>query len=90
MTTLASFLLAITGSLAARVLTSLGIGIFSYAAINTLISTVTSAITANYNGMGIFPLAIINLAGGSHVLAIISAAMVVRGTLMAVKSMRPM
>ncbi len=90
MTTLASFLLAITGSIAARVLTSLGIGIFSYAAINTLISGISSALIANFNSMSLVPISIVNLAGGGQALSIILAAFVVKASFMAVKSMRPM
>lgn len=84
-----AFLLSITGSLAARVLTALGIGIFSYAAINTLISNVITQINSSYGAMPSFSLAIVNLAGGGQVLAIICSALVVRGSLMAIKSMRP-
>lgn len=84
-----AFLLSITGSIAARVMTSLGIGIFSYAAIDTLITAVNNQILTNFNSMGVFALAIVNLAGGSQVIAIITAAFVTKGSLMAIKQMRP-
>jgi len=86
---LAPFLIAITGTLAARVMVALGIGVFSYAALNTLASSVVSAVTSSYSGMGAFPLAIVNLAGGSQVFAILTAAIITRASLMAVKAMRP-
>lgn len=90
MATLASFLMAITGSLAARVLTSLGIGFLSYAALNTLAASVVSHITTNYNGMGSVPLALINLAGGGQVLGILCAALITRASLIAIKRLSPL
>ncbi len=84
-----AFLLSITASLAARVVTSLGIGIFSYAALSTLASAVVSQVTTNFNGMGSFTLSIINLAGGGQAIAILTAAIITRASLMAVKAMRP-
>lgn len=89
MTTLAAFLLSITGSIAARALTALGIGIFSYAAITTLTNTVIANVTSNYNAMSSVTLAIVNLAGFGQALGILFAAMVARASLMAIKKMRP-
>jgi hypothetical protein len=86
---LATFLLAITGSLAARVVTSLGIGIFSYAAITTLVNTVIAQVTTNYNSMSSVVLQIVNLAGFGSALGILFSAMVVRASLTAIKKMRP-
>ena len=86
---LAPFLLSITGSIAARVLTSLGIGIFSYAALTTLTATVISNITSNFNALPVAALAIVNLAGGGQAIAIICAALVTRASLSTIKSMRP-
>jgi len=86
---LGAFLISITGSVAARVMTALGIGIFSYAAISTLIDVVNSAAVSNFNSMSGVSLSIINLAGGGQAIAIICAAFVVKGSLMAIKSMRP-
>lgn len=85
MSTLASFLMAITGSLAARVLTSLGIGFLSYAALSTLASTVVNNITSNYNALGGVVLPLLNLAGGGQVMGIMCAALVTRASLLAVK-----
>lgn len=89
MTALATFLMAITGSIAARVLTSLGIGIFSYSAFTTVINTVITNVTTNYNGMPSFALNIVNLAGGGQCMGILFAALTVRASLMAIKTMRP-
>lgn len=88
MATLASFLLAITGSLAARVLTSLGIGFVSYAALTTLASAVVSNVTSNYNAMGSVALNLLNLAGFGTALGILCAAMVTRASMMAIKRLR--
>lgn len=89
MTTLAAFLLSITGSLAARVMTSLGIGVFSYAAISTLISTIQTNISTNYGLIDSVVLSILNLAGGGTILGILIAAMVTRASMQAIKKMRP-
>lgn len=89
MATLATFLLGITGSLAARALTSLGIGIFSYAAISTLMGTVISNVTSSYNSMSSVVLQIVNLAGFGQALGVIFAALTVRASLSAIKKMRP-
>jgi hypothetical protein len=85
----ASFLLSITGSIAARALTSLGIGIFSYAAITALLNTVISNLTSNYQSMNSIVLNILNLAGLGQALGIIIAALTVRASLLAIKKMRP-
>lgn len=90
MATLASFLLAITGSLAARVLTSLGIGIMSYAALTTLAGTVVANITSNYQSTPSQVLNLLNLAGGGVGLGIICAALVTKASLQAIKKLRPL
>jgi len=90
MTTLAAFLLSITGSLAARVLVALGIGIFSYAALSTLAASVQSHVISNWNGIGSVVLSLLNLAGGGQALGILISALITRASLMAIKKMRPM
>lgn len=89
MSTLASFLLGITGSLAARVLFSLGFGFFSYTALTALASSVTSAITSVYSSLDITVLSILNLAGLGQYLGIVLAAITTRASLMAIKKLRP-
>jgi len=86
---LAAFLLSITGSLAARALLALGIGIFSYSALSTLVNAVISNFTASYNSMSSVTLAIVNLAGFGQAIGIIFAGMITRASLMAIKKMRP-
>lgn len=88
MGTIASFLIGIAGSLAARVMLSLGFGIVSYAAINTLASTVVTQVTNNFNAMGAAPLALLNLAGGGEAIGIILAALVTSASLAAFKRFR--
>lgn len=90
MSTLATFLLGITGSLAARVLTSLGIGFVSYAALTTLASAVVANVTSNYQSMSSQILGLLNLAGGGTGLGIILAALVTKASLQAIKKLRPL
>lgn len=87
-TTLASFLMAISGSIAARVMLSLGIGIVSYQSITTLANTVVNNVTQNYNNIDPVPLALLNLAGGGQALGILLAALVTRASLVAIKRFR--
>jgi len=88
MPTIAAFLLSITGSLAARVLTSLGIGFMTFAALTTLASAVVSNATSSYQSMPATVLALVNLAGGGTGLGIILAAFVTKASLMAIKKLR--
>lgn len=90
MSTLAAFLISITGSIVARAFTALGIGIFSYAAITGLVGAAISSMTTSYNSMGSVTLDIVNLAGFGQALGVITAAMVTRASLSAIKKMRPM
>lgn len=85
MGTIAAFLLAITSSVTARVLTSLGIGFVSYAAITSLLSTITSNVTSNYNAMSSSVLQLVNLAGFGQAFGIIIAALTARASLIAIK-----
>lgn len=86
---IATFLLSITGSVAARVLTSLGIGIFSYAALSTLASNAISAAQASYNNLGGLSLIFLNMAGIGQAFGIISGGLIARASLTAIKRMRP-
>lgn len=87
---LAGFLLSITGSVAARVLTSLGIGIFSYAALTTFASSVISAAQSAYGGLSGPALEIVNLSGVGEAFGIIAAGFTTRASLAAIKRMRPL
>lgn len=88
MTTLAAFLLSITATLTARVMTSLGIGIVSFAAISTLTTQLTTAITTNLGGITGTTLQFMNVGGFQTSLSIILSAMTVRSTLSGIKQFR--
>lgn len=85
----AAFLLSITGSVAARVLVSLGFGIFTYAALTTLASAVISNAQSTYNAINPTVLQLLNLGGVGQFLGIIAAGMTTRAALSAVKKLRP-
>lgn len=87
--TFSSFLMGIAGSLAARVLLSLGFGVFSYAALNTLATTVVNNVTTNYNQIDTTALNLLNLAGGGEAMGILLGALVTRASLVAFKRLRP-
>ncbi|MFZ2407127.1 MAG: DUF2523 domain-containing protein [Methylobacter sp.] len=89
MPTIAAFLLSITGSVAARVLTSLGFGIVSYAAMTTLVSSVVSQAQAQYDLINPSVLQLLNLAGVGKSMGIIASAFATRAALMAIKKLRP-
>lgn len=89
MAALAGFLLSITGSVAARVLTSLGIGIFSYAALTTFATNIIAAAQNAYGGASGDVLQILNLAGVGESFGIIAAGFTTRASLAAIKRMRP-
>lgn len=88
MSTLAAFLLAITGSVAARVLTSLGIGFATYAALSSLATVVVNNVISNYNAMGSVVLNLLNLAGAGQALGVLAAALVTRASLLAIKKLK--
>jgi hypothetical protein len=90
MPAIAAFLLSITGSVVARVLTSLGIGFVSYAALSTLADTVVARVTDNYNATSSVVLGLLNLAGAGQALGILTAALVARASLLAIKKLRPL
>lgn len=89
MSTLAAFLMGIAGSLASRVLVSLGFGIFSYAALSTLADTVSSSVISNFDSAPVVVLSLLNLAGFGQALGIILSALVTRATLQSFKRFRP-
>ena len=88
MSTLAAFLLSITGTLAARVMLSLGIGIVSFAAITTLANTLISSMQTYYGDIPTTVLQLIGLGGIGDLLAMISSAVIVRLTLVNLKRFR--
>jgi hypothetical protein len=85
MQTLAAFLLSIVGSLASRVLISLGIAIASYASLTALANTVSSKVNENYALLNSTVLSLLNLAGAGQILAILLSALAARASISAIK-----
>jgi hypothetical protein len=85
---LATFLLAITSSIAARVLTGLGIGFLSFAAMTALIDSLITDINTLYGQVTGTVLALLNLGGVGTSISIITSAMVARAGLLAIKQLR--
>lgn len=88
MPTIAAFLLSITGSLVARAFVSLGFGLFSYAALTTVASTVISSAQSQYGSIGVQYLQFLNLGGVGQAMGIIAAAFTTRAALTAIKKLR--
>jgi hypothetical protein len=87
---LATFLLSITGSIAARVMVALGIGIVSYAALSTLADQAITAAQSNYGSISSTVLQLINLGGIGQSLGILSSALITKATMLAIKKFRPL
>jgi magnesium-transporting ATPase (P-type) len=86
---LAAFLLAITGSLAARVFTTLGLGLVVFTGLSTLLTAINTQITAQYSSIPALTMQLIQLGGGIDAISIILAAYTARVTMIALKSYRP-
>lgn len=84
---LASFLISIAGSLAARVMLALGIGTVSYLALNTVVQSLISNVTTAYSGVGGSTLQILNLCGFGAAISILASGLVTKAGLMAVKKL---
>lgn len=82
---LIGWLLSIAGSLAVRVLISLGIGIISYAGLSTMVTSFSNDIQANYNSLPAATLQLANLGGMGDFLSIVTAAFVTRASLAVLK-----
>lgn len=80
MATLSGVLTSLAGPLAKKVLTALGMGVVSYAAITAALAAVTSAITSAYGSITGDIAAIISLAGFGQAIGIILGAMAARLT----------
>lgn len=83
--TLWAFLFSAIGSLAVRVVLSLGLGIVSYAALTTYVGNAISSMQAQYNSIPATTLQLANLGGIGEFLAIITAAIVARVSLLLLK-----
>lgn len=84
-----TFLAAIAGSLAKRVLTAIGIGIVSYAAMSAALNAALAAAKNAWAGLAGFPeaLALLQMAGVSTAASIIAGALVARVALQSLKKL---
>lgn len=86
---IATFLLAITGSVVSRAVVALGFGIFSYAALTAAVTAVLASAQGYFSQIPLATLQIINLGGIGESLGIIAAALITNASLQAIKRMRP-
>ena len=86
---LGTFLLSITGSIAARVMTALGIGVVSYVGLNMVAGDLISNVAISYAGLDSRVMAIADLAGASTALSIITSGITTRVSMMAIKKFIP-
>jgi len=89
MTGLGTFLNAIAGTLAKRVLSALGIGIVSYAAMSAALNSALAAAKGAWAGLAGFPeaLALIQMAGVTSAASIIAGALIARVALQSFKKL---
>lgn len=89
MSGLGTFLAAIAGTLAKRVLTALGIGVASYAAMTAALNAALSAAKSAWAGLSGFPeaLALIQMAGVTVAASIIAGALIARVALQSLKKL---
>lgn len=80
MASLSGVLTSLAGPLAKKALTSLGVGVISYAALSSAVSAVSSAVSSAYGGMTGDVAAIISLAGFGQALGIILGGFTARVT----------
>jgi len=85
---LGTFLLAIAGPIAKRLLVSLGFGIVSYAAVGTALTQVLSAAKNAWGGLAAEPLAIIQIAGINTAVSIVAGALVAKVGLNSLKKLQ--
>ncbi|MEE7624677.1 DUF2523 domain-containing protein [Methylobacter sp. Wu8] len=85
---LGPFLVNITGSIVARVLTALGMGFVTYTVLSTLTDNVVSNVDSAYGLVDPVVMALLNLSGMTSALTIITSALVTRASLMVVKKLK--
>lgn len=86
---LGTFLVSITGPIAVRVMIALGIGIISYAGLNVLAGDVIANVALNYANIDPTVMAILDMAGGTTALSIITSGLTTRVSMMAIKKFIP-
>lgn len=85
MPNIGTWLVSLTGPIVAKVLTSLGLGIVSYAALSTALNAALSAAKAAWSGLGGDALSLIQLSGASDALSIVAGALIARLGLLTLK-----
>lgn len=83
--TFSSAMTALTGTITARVMTTLGLGFLSYEAIKDLANTLQSNIFSSYGAVDPAIVSVLNLAGVGEYLHIVTAAFITKAGLMAIK-----
>jgi hypothetical protein len=86
----AALLLGISGSVAARVLTSLGMGFISFQGLNALISKITSMVESNYSSLDAQVFELFKMSGAVDYVQIVLAGCVVKASMMALKKLAPL
>jgi hypothetical protein len=86
----AALLVGISGSVAARVLTSLGIGFLSYQGLNALISKITSMVESHYSSLDSQVFGLFQMSGAVDYIQIVLSACTVKAAMMALKKLAPL
>jgi hypothetical protein len=84
-TTFTAVMMGLTGSITARVMTTLGLGFINYEALKTIAEQLKTALLASYAAVDVDILNVLNLAGVGEYLNIVLAAIITKAGLMAIK-----
>ena len=87
MANLGAFFVALAGPVVKKAMTALGIGIVSYAAISTALTSALGAAKSAWSGFGGDSLALLELSGVSTALSIVAGALIARVALMQLKKL---
>lgn len=87
MSGMAGFLVTLAGPLARKVLTSLGFGLVSYAAVSTALTAAFNSAKSALNGMSMDVMNLVSLSGVLTGISIIAGAMIARVSLNAIKKL---
>lgn len=87
MQTFAAFLISMVTPVVGRVLTALGFGFVSYAAVNSLVNSLTQQAITEFNGLPAQALAIANIGGAGEILSIAVSALATRAALVSVQKL---
>lgn len=86
---LGPFLILITTNLVAKVMTALGAGIVSYAALTTVVSAYIEHVNASFSGAGGLALALFQLSGFMGAVGILCGALTTKAVLVSVNKIIP-